>query len=413
MTTAQGAASRLPQRVLVVDDDPFTRDVVKRRLERLGIPAVLTAGSVEEARVCLATTARMDLIFCDLGMPDEDGVTLLRGLAPDYADCGIVLISAISEKLLRVVGNLVSAHGLWLLGTLSKPLSTRDFDQVMTAWRQGPGPVASRPQAELSVNRLRTAIRDGEIQVHVQPQCALDTGALVGVEALSRWTLPGYGPVFPDLFIPFATTHGLINALTEHVLNQVLDALAAWREQGLQLTASINIAASTLHRVDLPDVVLDACARRGINPNQLVFELTEADVVHDLTRSLDVASRLYLAGVTLALDDYGTGQATLSQLRQFPFGEIKLDRSFVASMRGDAEARTIVESSCRLARSLDLRCVAEGIEDDETLRLVRALECDLAQGYLIARPMPISELLDWSRQHQAHPVFGATNPSTC
>ena len=413
MTTAQNLESRLPQRVLVVDDDPFTCDVVKRRLERLGISTVLTAGSVEEARTCLSDPARTDLIFCDLGMPDEDGVTLLRGLSPEHAECGIVLISAISDKLLRVVGNLVSAHGLWLLGTLSKPLTTHDFDQVLVAWNQGPRPSIDRPQAQLSVDRLSAAIRDGEIQVHVQPQCALDTGQVVGVEALSRWTLPGYGPVFPDLFIPFATTHGLLNELTEHVITEVINALSTWNEHGLTLTASINIAASTLHRVDLPEFVIDLCTSRGVNPNQLVFELTESDVINDLTRALDVASRLYLAGVTLSLDDYGTGQATLSQLRQFPFGEIKLDRSFVASMREDTEARTIVESSCRPARSLELRCVAEGVEDALTLQMVRQLDCDLVQGYLIAKPMPIGQLLDWSQQHKSIAALGVSHPSAC
>ena len=400
-------------RVLVVDDDPFTRNMIARGLGKLGISSVFSAESGEQARSLLEARGSVDLIFCDLGMPGEDGVTLMRNLAADHAGSGIVLISAISEKLLRVVGDLVAAHGLWLIGTLAKPLGGTELRQVLERWSAGPDQAHAARQPQLTVDRFRQAIQHGEIEVHVQPQCAPGDGRLLGVEALSRWSTPEIGLVFPDTFIPFATTHGLINELTDYVIRRVLDALAHWDEHGLHITAAINIAATTLHRVDLPDFIHGECAQRNLDVKRLILELTEAGIVDNLSKSLDVVSRLYLAGIELSLDDFGTGHATLSQLRQLPFSEIKLDRSFVGAMMTDPEARTIVESSCELAHRLGLRCVAEGVEDTEALAEVRRLTCSGVQGYLIARPMPIQDFLDWAREGAWKPLFSAGDLPVC
>jgi EAL domain-containing protein (putative c-di-GMP-specific phosphodiesterase class I) len=245
------------------------------------------------------------------------------------------------------------------------------------------------------VDELRAAIAAGQIDVYIQPKVDLATGRLAGAEALARWLKPDGTVVMPDAFLGVAERGGLMDALTDLVLRQALGACGAWQAQGVHTSIAINIPASSLERLDLPERVAAEAQRHGIAPDQIVLEVTETGVMKDVARSLDVVARLRLRGFRLAVDDFGMGHSSLERLRRFPFTELKLDRAFVDGAARSPELRSIAGSSIRLAHSLNLHTCAEGVETEADLDVMRALGCELVQGYLLARPMPKAQLPDW------------------
>jgi diguanylate cyclase (GGDEF)-like protein len=249
------------------------------------------------------------------------------------------------------------------------------------------------------VEELRTALAGGQLVLHHQPQLDVATGAIVGVEALVRWQHPARGLLLPNDFLPLAEVHGLMGSLTEVVLAQAVTQAAAWRADGLHLPVSVNLSASNLLDVALPTRVADLLARHDLPPELLVLEVTESVLLTDPERSIAVVGALADLGATVSIDDYGTGYSSLAYLRELPVAELKLDRSFTADLLTDARTEAIVASTVELAHRLGLRVVAEGVEDEATLRHLRSLDCDVSQGYLHARPLPAEQLGCWLAAH--------------
>jgi diguanylate cyclase (GGDEF)-like protein len=243
-----------------------------------------------------------------------------------------------------------------------------------------------------TVNELRDAIGSDQLVLHYQPQGDMRTDRIVGVEALVRWQHPERGLVFPDAFIPHAERAGFMRLLTARVLGMAADQAASWRSAGLAVPIAVNISASNLLDVELPDQVFDLLASRGLPRDALVMEITESTLMLDRTRSLAVLNRLHEGGIRISVDDYGTGYSSLAYLRDLPIDELKLDRSFTMELRTDPRADAIVESTVHLAHSLGLRLVAEGIESAATWDQLAAYGCDVGQGYFLSRPAPADQL---------------------
>jgi diguanylate cyclase (GGDEF)-like protein len=243
-----------------------------------------------------------------------------------------------------------------------------------------------------TLGELRDAIDRGELELHYQPQASLLTGAVTGVEALVRWRHPERGLVYPDEFIPEAERNGLMRRLTSVVLGLALDQAAAWQAAGCLVPIAVNVSATNLLDVELPAQVFDMLAVRGLAASALVIEITESTLMVDATRSMAVLQRLRAGGVHISVDDYGTGYSSLAYLRDLPVDELKLDRAFTMDLGTDARAAAIVESTVRLAHSLGLPIVAEGIEDQETWDRLSAMGCDVGQGYVLSRPMPPADI---------------------
>jgi EAL domain-containing protein (putative c-di-GMP-specific phosphodiesterase class I) len=252
------------------------------------------------------------------------------------------------------------------------------------------------------VEELRTAVTAGQLVLHHQPQVDVRTGRTLGVEALVRWEHPQRGLLGPADFLALAEVHGLMGAVTDEVLAQAVAQAAAWRAAGLDLRVSVNLSASNLLDTGLPQRVADLLRRHDVPPSVLVLEVTESVLLSDPERSLAVVAALDSLGVTVSIDDFGTGWSSLTYLRALPLGELKLDRSFTADLLTDARTAAIVASTIALAHDLGLRVVAEGVEQDATLARLEALGCDESQGYLHSRPLPAGELCAWLSQRTAH-----------
>ncbi len=243
-----------------------------------------------------------------------------------------------------------------------------------------------------TVNDLRAAIDGDQLILHYQPKADLRTGRIVAVEALVRWQHPERGLVLPDQFIPEAERAGLMRKLTSRVLGLAADQAAAWRREGYPLTIAVNVSASNLLDIELPAQVFTLLESRGLPPSAFVIEITESTLMLDRTRSLAVLHALRARGVRISVDDYGTGYSSLAYLRDLPVDELKLDRSFTMDLDTNVRSAAIVESTVRLAHSLGLPLVAEGIESAASWQRLAEFGCDFGQGYYLCRPVPPEEI---------------------
>lgn len=259
-------------------------------------------------------------------------------------------------------------------------------------------------EARRRLEELRVALDDraatgggGRLVVAYQPQVDLATGEPVGAEALVRWEHPRLGLLGPDGFLDLAEEHGLMPALTAVVLREAVVQAADWHAAGFCLRMAVNLSPSCLPHERLLPVVDDLLARTGLPPSALVLEITESTFMHDPGQSLVATRALRARGIGVSIDDYGTGYASLAYLSDLPATELKLDRSFTARVASDPRTVAIVGGTAELAHRLGLRLVAEGVEDERTLQVLRALGCDETQGYLHSRPLPAAELTTWLR----------------
>ncbi|MEV4661629.1 EAL domain-containing protein [Micromonospora echinofusca] len=250
----------------------------------------------------------------------------------------------------------------------------------------------------------------GEITMYYQPQVAIATGEVVGVEALLRWRHPRRGMVDPEELIRVAEQSAVMRLLTRRVVDDVVEQLAKWSAAGTHLPAALNVSVRDLHTGEIADQIADRLARYGVPPQRLQLEITEGALMADPRRVLATITRLHRIGVGIALDDFGTGYSSLQHLRRLPLSEVKVDRSFVLGMADDADDAAIVKSTIELAKALGLRVVAEGVEDERTWRMLHAAGCDAAQGWFYARPMPAEELVGWLARYR--PVRPTPSPDT-
>jgi EAL domain-containing protein (putative c-di-GMP-specific phosphodiesterase class I) len=251
----------------------------------------------------------------------------------------------------------------------------------------------------LLLDAFEQALGQGGLRLVYQPKVATDDGRLVRVEALVRWTHATMGAVPPARFVPLAEEHGLIDALTQWALRTALRQWRAWQRDGLDTSVAVNISAVSLEHLDFPDLVERLCRALDVPTDRLVLELTEG-ATQPLIKLMDTLTRFRIKGVGLAIDDFGTGYSGLTQLRRLPFTEIKIDREFVTDLATSRDDAVIVRSVVDLAHGLGLQVTAEGVETIEQLAALRALGCDLVQGYLLAHPLEAQELVPWASRHK-------------
>ncbi len=249
------------------------------------------------------------------------------------------------------------------------------------------------------LGEVRPALERGEFTLFYQPQIALRTGRVTGVEALLRWRHPRQGMIPPLQFISLIEQTALVGPLTLHVIDLALRQSTSWRHAGLQLGMSVNLSARNLHDPELPEQIASALERHGVPAAALTVEVTESAAMADPATAVGVLEALRALGVGVSIDDFGSGNASIAYLAKLPVGELKIDRSFVTPMCESTREEAIVRTTIDLARHLGLHVVAEGIETAEVCERLAEMGCDAGQGYLISRPAPAEELTPWLVGH--------------
>ncbi len=383
-------------KLLLVDDDYIMHRVTTVILNDLGVSRVTNAMSGPEALEVLDKgNDNVDVIICDLNMPDMDGVEFIRHLASRKFEGSLILTSGEDLRILRTVEKLAIEHELQVLGVLEKPVSPVKLGELLDSLDQIQQEGTMMLAAVFTLEELRSAIANDEIDVYFQPKIDIRSGKVVGVEALARWIHPFKGLIRPDSFIAMAEENGLISDLTDAVCRKALEYATRLKAMDYHYNVAINLSVDSLTDLDWPEKISETLHELGLEPSCISFEITESRLMEHVSVALDILSRLSLKRFNLSIDDFGTGYSSMEQLQRIPFSEFKIDRAFVHGAERDSSALAILESSVLLAQKLDMKVVAEGVEDQGDWDLVSKLGCDQVQGYFVSRPLPFGALLKW------------------
>ncbi|MFA6921462.1 MAG: EAL domain-containing response regulator [Gallionella sp.] len=393
--------------ILVVDDDEFQRDLIGMQLASLDFDDVYLASSGEEALAQLdIDQSNINAMIIDLSMPGMDGTVLMRHLAQRGFGAGIILLSGVQDEILSSAAGLASAHGLSILGVLNKPSSPDRLYELLAGLR---APVVIADTADvaafLSPERLKAALTDGEFIPWYQPKVDIRSGKPVGVEALARWPVEPGVMISPANFIPAIEAAGLSDELFFAMAHQVAADLVVWRGKGIHITTAINMSMDTAHNLLMPERLSELVCAAGLQPSDLVIEITESRLMVERSLVLETLTRLSLMGFVLSIDDFGTGYSSLVQLTDLPFRELKIDGSFVQRADTERKAQAIVRISIMIGVHLEMDVIAEGVETAGQLEFLRSCGGTIIQGYHIARPMPFAACTQWlkmSSQSQTH-----------
>lgn len=388
------------RRILILDDDSFILQTTAFMLRQLGYQDVTAVEQAKQALDLLADKDQsIDIILCDLNMPGMDGIEFLHRLGEINFSGGIVLISGEDERTLSTAGSLAAGYDLTYLGSIAKPLSHQKLRDMFEHW-QGPkqGGRESSQEQEFSAAELLDAIHRGHFTPFFQPKVDLQSGRVIGMEALARWHHPELGMIFPDTFIPLIEKFELIDELTFSIARQAFEQLKMWRQQEADIKVAVNISMKSLKELDFTDRILELIEDAGLDNSSVILEVTESQFMADRLHSMNNLARLRIKKIILSIDDFGTGYSSLSQLQDLPFDELKIDKSFVQKAATDQKAHSILESGIRMGKELGMHVIAEGVETEEDWFRLAEMGCDRAQGYFIARPMPADEVLPWLQQ---------------
>ena len=245
------------------------------------------------------------------------------------------------------------------------------------------------------LHELDNSMRNKELILHYQPKVELATNRVIGVEALLRWEHPRHGLLMPDEFLPLAEETFLINPLTLWVFRQAVDDLKSLQQVQADYRMAVNVSVKNFHDSTLFDYLIQLFEGAGVVPRNFEIEITESAVTPDIKAVVDMVRRLRAVGIRVSIDDFGTGQASQSYLYELPLDGLKIDRSFIRSLGQNPTADAIVKSTILLGSELNLEVTAEGVETKAQYDQLKKLGCTLGQGYVIARPMPLAELIEW------------------
>jgi EAL domain-containing protein (putative c-di-GMP-specific phosphodiesterase class I) len=387
-------------RFLVVEDHGFQRWALGHVLEEMGARQVLFAQDGESAlEILRAPGGVVDIIISDLDMPAMDGMEFIRHVAEAGTPASLVLASGLDKSLVASVEMMARAYGVTLLGALSKPVTAEKLSEVLGRHR----PVSLKPppaaDTVFTSEQISEAIQRGEFTAYYQPKVDLATGVLRGAEAVARWQHPTKGMIPPHAFVRTLEASYQIHELTMSILRTASAACRHWRRAGIDATVSVNVSLVSLSDVSLAERLTEVVESEGITPHEVIVEVTETAAASHLGKVLENLSRLRMKGFGLAIDDYGTGYASMQQLTRIPFTELKIDQSFVRNAPTQRSSRAVLESSLEIASKLRIASVAEGVETKEQVVMLRELGCQMAQGFFIAKPMPAADFVRWAQDH--------------
>lgn len=383
-------------KVLLIDDQEITLKTMSIALNSIGIDQITVAlNGLEAMNEVAKANTNFDIIFCDINMPEVDGLSFVRKLATKSIASSIVLMSAEESAILDSAEIIAKKYGLNVLGVEEKPVCVKALIPYINHISETKNDFNSQalysrtsPLQKQSYKEIRNAIDNDWIIAYFQPQLLIKSNKIVGFEALARINHPQLGLIFPDNFIIEAEANGLIGELTDKIIHQSLHNAQQWLVHNKDLTISINISSSLLEQSDFYQRLDSIRCQYLLKPEQIICELTETMLARDTAALVENLIRLRMHKYRLSIDDFGTGYASLEQLHEIPFHELKIDRCFVKEMDANDKSKKILISSLKLAQDFNMVTVAEGVETESMLSTLKVLGCDIAQGYLISKPVP-------------------------
>ncbi|END2489747.1 EAL domain-containing response regulator [Vibrio vulnificus] len=376
-------------KILVVDDHPIHLTLMKQQLAKIPNTRVATEQTVASALSTLSDD-HYDFVFCDLDMPHSDGIDLLISLNEQKYAGNVALISALDRPIISAVSAMCENFSFQVLGKISKPYSNNDIQQLLDNAANALKPALKlRRRIDVSDQEFLFDLANGRVKNYYQPLVDCRTGDVVGYEALARWLHPIHGMLSPAHFLPIVErcnlSHELFDIVTDNAIRD-----ARYINQGQRI--SINADQINIEDGNFSERFIAKCLENRVEPSVFTIEITENTSFSNSVALYKNLAKLRLNGVNVSIDDFGTGHSSLEKLSLLPFNELKIDRSFVSEMEIDSKKQKIVNSICELAKSLNLKIVAEGVEKQSTWNMLKKYNIDVCQGYLFNKPMPIEAI---------------------
>jgi EAL domain-containing protein (putative c-di-GMP-specific phosphodiesterase class I)/ActR/RegA family two-component response regulator len=386
--------------VFIIDDEQKIAELLVETVSLSGF----IANIYTDATVFFEENKYSDdsIIILDLNMPKMDGIEVIRELSKKSSKASLILTSGYDVGVLHSAEKLAFAYELEVMTSINKPIKLDELSTVLVNHRKtlsDSKPIPEDNDFIPTEEELITAIDYDQLVLHYQPQIDVQSGDTIGAEALVRWMHPEHGMLFPDYFIPLAEQAGLMGKLTSKVLDMAITRISLQNSFGAKLPLSVNVSATDISSLGLPEELKHKIKICKLDPNLLNIEITESALMGELATSLDILTRIRMKDFGLSIDDFGTGFSSLSQLHRVPFNELKVDKSFVILMDRDAEAKSIVKTCIMLGHELNMRVVAEGVESETALTMLKEMGCDIAQGYFISRPLSEENFNIWLQKH--------------
>lgn len=363
-------------RLLVVDDDSEVGTFFGQVGEDLGFETKVLLDPGQFAQTVLEFSPTVLLL--DLQMPGRDGIELLRELSTLDRRPKVLIASGLDSRVLTTASELGISMGVDVAGAFCKPIALDELEVLLVRLKS--------QKKVVSAAGLRQAIDNGQLVVHYLPKATFKGPGrwiIEGAEALVRWEHPEYGLLYPRDFIGIAEESGLITEVTDFVFRASMEQARVWFANGLYMELGVNLSAQFLGDLGFPDRLLTLIRENNLDPSMITIELMETASMQDPAVALDILARLRVKNINLCLDDFGTGQSSLTHLYRMPFSEVKLDNQFTNDMRLREDARALVEGLIYLTHKLKMRACAEGVEDEGTLQMLEQMHCDKVQGHLI------------------------------
>jgi EAL domain-containing protein (putative c-di-GMP-specific phosphodiesterase class I)/CheY-like chemotaxis protein len=344
----------------------------------------------------------VDILVADLQMPDMDGLELLRRVGERKMPVAVIILSALDSVLVASAATMAQAYGVRIIGTIDKPATRPKFYAALEQFHNRAPAKAASSNVEFvpSAHDVLEGISAGQIEPAFQGVLELESGDVVGAEALARWRHPARGIVGPDVFLPPLARAGYLDELSWIMLSLAAMEAGIWRSANLKVTVSVNVSASSLADPGYADAVTQIVTGHGLEPAQMILELTETEAILNIASALENLTRLRMRGFGLAIDDYGVGYSSMQALSRMPFTEIKIDRSFVSAAATDPKYRLMVEHTIAVAHQLGLKTVGEGVETRTECHLLASMGCDRIQGFAVSKPLEGAEFLRWMRERR-------------
>ena len=386
-------------RIVLIDDDRVVCEIVSGLADSMGIPCSVTRTPDEFFNHIGPETS---VIILDLVMPEMDGIEILRLLGERNCKARIILMSGINIRVIETAKKLAQSLGLTVIGHLQKPFPIPQLQHMLSANFAADRPVAVEKEQQLDIpdEDLYRALERKEFVLYYQPQINIATGIVTGVEALSRWNHPKLGLVFPDNFISRIESLGLMDIFCCATAERALDEVKQFSViNGHLPRLAINVSVSSLRDLKFPDIFMNLARKYDFPAERIVLEITESGLM-EFSLALDVLTRLRMRNFQLSIDDFGTGYSMMKQLQNVPAIELKIDKTFVMHMHSNHADLVMVEKIIEMGHELEMEVIAEGVETDEQLRMLRERGCDGVQGYLFSRALPPAELLTWLENYR-------------
>lgn len=391
--------------VLVVEDDSFQSLALVQLLKRIGIIKIMSATDGQEA-LAVISQYKIDIIICDLSMPNMDGLALIRCMSERDFQGSVLLLSAMEECLLRSAAKMATMFNLNILGAIAKPVDPSTLQRyLLTHFDQGINVAKNGLLVEITPQEMDVAFVQHQLRPYFQAQVSLKDGSLHGFESLVRWQHSKYGLLTPDSFLELVEQSDHTLELTELMFQESIKALNQMPKPLCETKIAINILPKNLLDSGFQSMMMTLSNQLNDRKKSVTVEVTEQNAIENPAMALEVLSRLRMHGFNLSIDDFGTGYSTMEQLSKLPYSELKIDREFVSAMDTDPEALIIVESCIRLAKKLKLETVAEGVENSRQWLILKQLGCDYCQGYFVSKPIPPEaipeQMKNWEKKHRA------------